>query len=179
VAALRHRTFFALEEINQALRELLHKLNQRGFKKREGSRASLFAAVDQPALQPLLATAYDLSQWCQAKVNIDYHVAFDGNFYSAPYPLVQEEVDVRSTPTTVEVLHKGQRVASHGHSRGHRLAITEREHRPKSHQAHLEWTPSQGQLESSYSEPSRKFLFCGLTLVRIQDHLCPFDLKIR
>jgi transposase len=142
VAALRHRTFFALEQVNQAIRELLHKLNQRPFKKREGSRASLFAALDQPALQTLPATAYDLSQWCQAKVNIDYHVAFDGNFYSVPYRLVQEEVDVRSTPTTVEIFHKGQRVASHGRSRGHGLAITEREHRPKSHQAHLEWTPS-------------------------------------
>ena len=142
VAALRHRTFFALEEVNQAIRELLYKLNQRPFKKREGSRASLFAALDQPALQALPATPYDLSQWCQAKVNIDYHVAFDGNFYSVPYPLVQEEVDVRSTPTTVEIFHKGQRVASHGRSRGRGLAITEREHRPKSHQAHLEWTPS-------------------------------------
>jgi len=59
-----------------------------------------------------------MSQWTRAKVNIDYHVAFDTNFYSVPYNLVHEVVEVRSTPTTVEILHKGQRVASHLRSRG-------------------------------------------------------------
>jgi hypothetical protein len=33
-------------------------------------------------------------------VNIDYHVAFDGNFYSVPYHLVQEAVEIRSTAAT-------------------------------------------------------------------------------
>ena len=42
IAALRHRTFFRLEDLNQAIRELLGKLNLRGFKKRDGSRASVF-----------------------------------------------------------------------------------------------------------------------------------------
>jgi len=83
-----------------------------------------------------------VSEWSRARVNIDYHIAFDTNFYSVPYQLVHEMVDVRSTPTTVEILHKGQRVASHLRGHGHGDAITIAEHRPKSHQAHLEWTPS-------------------------------------
>lgn len=59
-----------------------------------------------------------------------------------PYNLVQEAVEIRSTALTVEVLHKGARVASHVRSRGRGKAITNHEHRPKSHQAHLEWPPS-------------------------------------
>ena len=59
-----------------------------------------------------------------------------------PYNLVQELVEVRSTPTTVEIFHKGQRVASHLRARGHGHTVTIAEHRPRSHQAHLEWTPS-------------------------------------
>jgi len=59
-----------------------------------------------------------------------------------PYNLVHQLVEVRATPTTVEILHKGQRVASHLRAHGHGKAITIAEHRPKSHQAHLEWTPS-------------------------------------
>jgi hypothetical protein len=51
-------------------------------------------------------------------VNIDYHIAFDTNYYSVPYNLVQEPVEVRSTPTTVEIFYKGQRVASHLRARG-------------------------------------------------------------
>ena len=142
VAALRNRKFFSLPELNQAIRELLVRLNQRPFRKRDGSRASLFHSLEKAALAPLPAERFDMSQWSRATVNIDYHIAFDGNFYSVPYALVQQVVEVRSTPTTVEIFHQGNRVASHLRSRRRGHAITQNEHRPKSHQAHLEWPPS-------------------------------------
>ena len=142
VAALRHHKFFSLEELNVAIRELLAKLNHRPFRKREGSRATVFEAIDKPALKPLPTEPFDLSEWSRARVNIDYHVAFDSNLYSVPYNLVHELVEIRSTPTTVEILHKGARVASHLRSRGRGQIVTNEEHRPKSHRAHLEWTPS-------------------------------------
>jgi transposase len=142
LAALRHHTFFRLEDLNRAIRELLERLNQRPFKKREGSRASVFAAIERSALHPLPPERFDMSQWSRARVNIDYHIAFDANLYSVPYNLVHELVEVRATPTTVEIFHKGQRVASHLRCRGREQLSTQKEHRPKSHQAHLEWTPS-------------------------------------
>jgi hypothetical protein len=43
----------------------------------------------------------------QARANIDYHIAFDGSLYSVPYNLVHELVEIRSTATTIEILHKG------------------------------------------------------------------------
>ncbi len=95
-----------------------------------------------PDLKPLPSEPFDLSEWSRARVNIDYHVVFDANLYSVPYNLVHELVEIRSTPTTVEILHKGTRVASHLRSRGRGQATTNDEHRPKSHRAHLEWTPS-------------------------------------
>ena len=142
VAALRHRKFFSLEELNEAIRELLVKLNHRPFRKKDGTRASVWEAIDRPALKPLPSEPFDLSQWSRARVNIDYHVSFDSNLYSVPYNLVHELVEIRSTPTTVEILHKGTRVASHLRHRGRGQAVTNEEHRPKSHRAHLEWTPS-------------------------------------
>ena len=142
IAALRHRKFFDTAELNVAIRDSLVRLNQRPFRKREGTRASLFETLDKPALQPLPTERFDLSQWSRARVNIDYHVAFDGSFYSVPYNLVHEAVDVRSTATTVEIFHKGERIASHMRSRARGQTVTNAEHRPKSHQAHLEWTPS-------------------------------------
>jgi transposase len=51
-------------------------------------------------------------------------------------------VEVRSTPTTVEIFHRGKRIASHLRSRERNKPVTQNEHRPKSHQAHLEWPPS-------------------------------------
>jgi len=142
VVALRHRKFFSLEELNVAIGELLAKLNHRPFRKKDGTRASLWESIDRPALKPLPTEPFDLSQWSRARVNIDYHVAFDSNFYSVPYNLVHEVVEIRSTPATVEILHQGARVASHPRSREREQSVTNEEHRPKSHRAHLEWTPS-------------------------------------
>ena len=67
---------------------------------------------------PLPAERFDLSEWSRARVNIDYHIAFDTNYYSVPYNLVQELVEGRSTPTTIEIFHKSQRVASHLRAEG-------------------------------------------------------------
>ena len=142
VAALRHRKFFSLRELNHAIGELLEKLNQRPFQKREGSRRSLFVEVDQPALRPLPAERFDLSVWSQATVNIDYHIQFERSFYSVPYQLTRQTVEVRATPTTIEIFHQGQRVASHVRVRKPYTAVTNSEHRPASHRAHLDWPPS-------------------------------------
>ncbi len=135
VAALRHRRFFSLTELNQAIGELLEKLNQRQFRKREGSRALLFAEIDRPALRPLPAERFDLS-------HIDYHIQYDHSFYSVPYQLVRQSVEVRATPAVVEIFHKGVRVASHVRTHKPHVAVTHPEHRPKSHRAHLQWPPS-------------------------------------
>jgi transposase len=120
----------------------LHKLNNRPFRKKDGNRETAWETIDKPALKPLPLEAFDLSEWSRARVNIDYHVTFDSNLYSVPYNLVHELVEIRSTPTTVEILHKGARVASHLRSHGRGQTITNEEHRPRSHRAHLEWTPS-------------------------------------
>lgn len=142
IAALRHRKFFALAELNEAIAELLEKLNNRPFRKREGSRASLFAELDHPALQALPAERYVLAEWKTVRVSIDYHVEVDRHYYSVPYQLAGEKLEARSTATTVEIFHHGKRVASHGRSSSPYRHSTISAHMPKSHQAHLEWTPS-------------------------------------
>lgn len=143
VMRLRHRRFLSIREANESIGELLTELNNRPFRKRRDEcRSSLFAKIDRPALQALPAERYDLSLWSQARVNIDYHVAYDDNWYSVPYTLTGQHVEVRSTPTTVEIFHRGERVASHLRSRERNKAVTQHEHRPRSHQAHLEWPPS-------------------------------------
>jgi transposase len=142
VAALRKRMFFCLGEVNQAIRELLVRLNRKPFRKREGTRASLYAALDQPALRPLPAERYEIGQWRKLKVELDYHVPAEGHFYSVPYQLVGQHVDIRLTAATVEIFHRGLRVASHARSFVADHATTIAEHRPKAHQQYLEWTPS-------------------------------------
>jgi len=142
LAALRKRTFFSLGEVNQAIAELLARLNERPFRKREGSRRSLFETLDRPALRSLPAERYQYGEWKRARVNIDYHVELDCHWYSVPYQLTQQEVEIHATATTVEVFHQGLRVASHARSQARHHPSTRNEHRPKAHQRYLEWTPS-------------------------------------
>jgi len=142
VAALRHRKFFHFAELDEAIRELLERLNQRPFRKREGSRASLFDSLDRPALQPLPQERYQFGVWQTARVNIDYHVEVDRHWYSVPYQLTGQQVEVHLSAATVEIFHQGVRVASHARSWVPYHATAVDEHRPKSHQKYLEWTPS-------------------------------------
>jgi len=141
LARLRKRRFFSLAELNAAIRELLTWLNQRPFKKLEGSRAKLFEELERPALRPLPATRYQFAVWKNATVNIDYHIEADHHYYSVPYQLARERVDVRLADTTVEIFRRGQRVASHLRSTERGRHTTTPEHMPESHRRHLEWTP--------------------------------------
>jgi transposase len=142
VAALRKRKFFSLDETNQAIAELLVRLNQRPFRKREGNRATLFAQLDQPALKPLPATRYQFGQWKTARVNIDYHIEVERHYYSVPYALVHQAGGCAPDGGDVEILHRGVRVASHVRSYETGKATTLTEHMPKAHQRYVGRTPS-------------------------------------
>ena len=142
LAALRDQRFFNVGELNAAIRPLLTKLNEQPFQKLDGSRNSWFETLEKGQLLPLPATAFELANWSKAKVNIDYHVAVEKHFYSAPHQLIHQQLDVRLTDRTVELFQHGKRVAAHLRSHLSGRFTTLEEHRPKSHQRHLEWTPS-------------------------------------
>jgi transposase len=142
VATLRKHKFFSLEEANQAIVGLLTKLNERPFRKREGSRASQFAQLDKSALKPLPATDFEFGKWKTTRVDLNYHIEVERHFYSVPHALAQQEVEVRTTADTVEVFCRGVRVASHVQSAESGKATTLTEHMPKSHQKYMGRTPS-------------------------------------
>ena len=70
LAALRKRQFFSLAELNEGIRELGEKLNQRPFRKLPGTRGELYRSIDLPALRPLPAQPYVFAEWKRARVNI-------------------------------------------------------------------------------------------------------------
>lgn len=140
LAALRKRTFFSLAELNQAIRELLIKLNQRKFRKLDTTRARLFEELGQdPVLKALPSEPFTYAEWKKARVHPDYHIEFGKHYYSVPYRYVGEEVEVSCSETILEIFHKGQRIATHARSHAQGKHTTLHEHRPKKHQD-LEWT---------------------------------------
>jgi transposase len=143
LARLRHWRFHSLTELNTAIRQLLVELNERPFQKLDGSRRSWFELLDRPALRPLPSTAFEYADFKRARVSrLDYHIEFAHHYYSVPHALVGQEVELRITRNTLEVLFRHQRVASHARSpvRGGYTTVTE--HMPAAHRAHREWSPA-------------------------------------
>jgi transposase len=141
LARLRHRSFFSLAELNQAIGELLVRLNERSFHKLPGSRRSLFESLERPALRALPAQRFTYAEWKKARVGVDYHIEVAGHYYSVPYQLVSQELDVRVTARTVECFTKSKRVASHLRSFRRGAHTTQSEHMPRPHREYAEWTP--------------------------------------
>src|SRR2546423_509188 len=133
-----------------ALAEKIEEWNNRPFAPpREGSRRSLFEAIERDKLNPLPAAPFVVGQWLVARVNIDYHVAVDGHFYSVPYRLVHRRLDVFLTATAVAIFHQGERVASHPRSAAKAHHTTTSEHMPPAHQAMAKRTPDKLRTEAA------------------------------
>ncbi len=141
LARLRKREFATVPEVNDAMAPLLEHLNTRAFQKLPGCRASVFAEIDAPALMALPQQAWEWAVFKTARVHIDSHIEFEGHRYSVPHALVGMALEMRITAGAVEVLHRGQRVASHMRCAHKGGFTTVSEHLPDRHQAQGQWTP--------------------------------------
>ncbi len=162
LAALRHRTFFTLADLNAAIGERVDAINERPMRVVGVSRRALWGQIDRPALKPLPTTRYELAEWKPCRVNIDYHVEVDHNFYSVPSQLVHQRVDARFTASTVEIYLAGRRVAAHARGTGRGRFVTDLAHMPRAHRAHAEWTPSRLIAWAEQSGPATGRLVAGL-----------------
>jgi transposase len=141
LARLRNHRFFSLAELNQAIAELLVALNGRVTRHLGASRRQLFEQLDRPALKPLPAQAYEYAEWKQRRAGLDYHVEVAKHYYSVPHALAKQKLWARITDRSVEVFHKGKRVAAHMRGSGNRRHTTVPEHMPSSHRRYANWTP--------------------------------------
>jgi transposase len=141
IAKLRNRRFFSLAELNAAILELVTQLNARVTRHLGASRRALFDEIERPALKKLPVEPYVYAEWKECKVGLDYHVEADQHYYSVPHALLRETVWVRITARTIEVLHRGKRIAAHMRSSAHRKHTTVRDHMPSSHRRYADWTP--------------------------------------
>ena len=132
---LRGQRFFSFEELNRAIRTWVRELVKRPFQKRAGSRASVFEAVDKPALRPLPQARYEHVEYLVRRVPDNYHVEYDGRYYSVPYTLFKQKVTLRVGSSMIEILNENrERVALHQRRRGGSRYVTVTEHMPKKHQ---------------------------------------------
>jgi transposase len=161
IAKLRNVKFFSLSELNAAIAKCVAELNEKVSRHLGASRRALFEALDRPVLKAPPAEPYVYAEWRECRVGQDYHVEVDRHFYSVPSKLLRQALWVRMTAGTVEVFHRGKRVAAH--IRAARPALgtaanpgshtTVRDHMPVSHQRYADWTPARIQVQAETIGP--------------------------
>ena len=161
---LRHRTFYSLAEVNAAIAELLTRLNEERPIRRLGvTRRKLLEEIDRPALQVLPESPYVFAEWRLCRVSIDYHVEVEAHYYSVPHRFVRAEVEVRFTARTVEIFHKGERIAAHQRMSGNHKHTTVPEHMASSHRRYAGWTIERIRKDAATIGPATAAL-CNLIL---------------
>ncbi|AGX88715.1 IS21 family transposase [Candidatus Symbiobacter mobilis] len=141
LARLRKLQFASVAEVNDAISPLLQWLNLRAFQKLPGSRCSVFAEIDAPTLKALPMQPWEWADFKTVRVQMDSRVEWEGHRYSVPNALIGQVLELRVTAHALEVLHRGNRVASHMRSAEKGGYTTVTEHLPERHQHHAQWTP--------------------------------------
>ena len=142
LAALRHHTFFSLEELNLAIGELLEELNARPFQKLEGCRRSAFEAIDRPAMRALPAPLRDRRVAARLQVNVDYCITFEHRIWRAVRAGRRGGRDPRDRRRRRDPSQGQVRIASHARCFGPKgTSVIADEHRPRAHRDYGRWPP--------------------------------------
>ena len=140
IAALRNRRFLSLTDLNRALISRIEAINARPFQKREGSRISIFTDQEKENLIPLPARPYEIVIRKRVTVNFNYHICFEGIWYSVPFSYVKREVEVQANTRSVAIYSDGKRIAIHKRVYNPKGSYsTNPEHMPDAHRDYLEW----------------------------------------
>jgi hypothetical protein len=133
---LRNKTYNSFAELNAAINNRLAELVERPFQKRAGSRESVFLSIDKPALRPLSMQPYEVPTYVERRVPNNYHVEFEGFYYSVPYNYYKQKVTIKASHSVVEVYeNRLKRIAIHERRYTGPRYVTERGHMPSHHKA--------------------------------------------
>jgi transposase len=169
IAKLRNRCFFSLAELNAAIRDLVTQLNDRVTRHLGASRRALFDEIERPALKALPVETYLYAEWKECRVGLDHHVEIERHYYSVPHTLLRETVWARIAASTIEIFHRGNRVAAHIRSSSNRRHTTVPDHMPSSHRRYADWTPER--IRRQAGEIGRNTAALVETIIRERSHL--------
>ena len=103
------------------------------------SRRQLFLEQDKPHLAPLPQQHYQYTFIKKVRVHMDYHVELEKHYYSVPYQLLREQLEIHVSGELVTLYHKGKVVASHPRKRRYGYS-TQESHMPENHRHYAKWT---------------------------------------
>lgn len=161
---LKGRTYFSFDALNHDIRERVTALSRRPFQQREGSRESVFEALDKPLLRPLPRDNFEAFRTETVnKVPNNYHVSCDGYYYSVPHKYYKKSVVLHVYAKKLEIYNtNNERIAVHTKHFSGRRYVTVPEHMPQNHRAVSEYRSYDGsyyrRLSRSIGESAEAFV---------------------
>jgi len=146
-APLRNRTFYSLEELNEAIWERLEEHNNKAFQRLEISRRELFERTERSALKALPPERYPMKETKIVTVQFNYHVELreDLHYYSVPHYLYTKEpktkVKMIYDERIVAIYYDNMRIAQHVRDRSPNDYTTNPDHMSAEHRLYAEWGP--------------------------------------
>ena len=143
-AKLRHRQFFDLASLNEAIAEKVKLHNQTRMQQKDYCREEKFLADEKKHLLELPIEPFEIKYYREHKVAKNNHIYLsqDKHYYSVPYTYIGEKTKVIYTRTLVKIYCKGNQIAVH--PRGFKKGgyTTKKEHLCSHHQFYKERSPS-------------------------------------
>ena len=142
-AVLRNRVFYSLEELNQAIWDLLDKINSENFQGKPFSRRDLFEQEERHLLSPLRHDRFEIREGVRVKIMKNSHVLLgkDKHYYSVPFRHIGKRVKLIYGNRTVSIYSGGERIAFHKRDPRPYKYTTNPDHLPSTHRFVADWSP--------------------------------------
>ena len=140
IEKLKEKIFTSYEELNAEIKKIVAALNTRPFQNRSFSRRDAFEKYDKPCMKPLPGGCYTVCDYrAVLKIPNNYHVEYDGHYYSVFYSYCGKPAIVKATPSDIRICDQYNKLIC-THKRVYRdlpRYITSDEHMPPEHQKYL------------------------------------------
>lgn len=143
MARLRHRQFFSLSELNEAIAEQVFLFNQRRMQTKGYTREEQFNAAEKSKLKPLPDLAFEIQYTKTYKVANNNHFCLtpDKHYYSVPHTHIGQKVIVIYCRSAVRVYHKGTLLCMHLRETAMGKYTTDEDHLCSHHRAYKQRSP--------------------------------------
>ena len=132
---LRGRWFSSFTELNTEISVIIDDLNKQKFSNEKGNRKEVFEKYDKPALKPLPHESLKPYTYVIKTVPSNYHIEYDGHYYSVPYTYYKQEVTLKASYFDIIICDSMNRLICK-HKRTYKpfpKYITQESHMPENH----------------------------------------------
>jgi transposase len=140
---LDDKIFHTLEDLNEAIMEIVELHNNTKLTDRPYGRRALFEEIERQTLQPLPVLPFVFKRQQQATISVNGHVCLreDKHYYSVPYQYIGKKVKLLYSSTHVEIFYNYASLTVHQRYRKQYGYTTNTEHLASTHKYLTEWNP--------------------------------------